>query len=87
MLSRDHVTLQFMTETHIGFCETAEEGEDLTDLAEHPFLMLAQWQRAARLVLVPRWAVPQLAKQCRRQQDKKTKTIGEFVSHQMVDFS
>ena len=60
VLSRDAATLHGVTPTHTWFCVT-EDGVDLEDVVETPFLFVGQYEQAKRLVFMPHWAFNKLA--------------------------
>ena len=52
MLSMDNVALMGLSPSHVWF-SVSRPVEDLTETAEHPFLMMAQYDHAVGLIVLP----------------------------------
>ncbi len=48
----DNVALMGLSPSHVWFSVSRPE-EDLTETAEHPFLMMAQYEHAVGLIVLP----------------------------------
>ncbi len=62
VLKHDHITLQGCTPTHAIFA-VVDPDVNVYDLNKHPFVMVAQYYNAQKLVFIPLWACVKLGEE------------------------